>query len=88
MGLQNYFNLLLRYMQIIGESSHAEEVERPTFWNTLSLEELTELQGVGPVADLDSLGSLWPADDDPDRLLTFLKEERSARRRITRGDAG
>lgn len=49
------------------------------FWTTLSLEELAKLQGVGPMRDLDSLGALWPTDDDPDRLLAFLEEERSAR---------
>jgi hypothetical protein len=72
----------------IGEASPAEEAERPTFWTTLSLEELAELQGVEPVANLDSLGVLWPADDDPDRMLAHVLEERSSRRRIARGDDG
>jgi hypothetical protein len=79
---------LLPLEEDIGEVWAAEEAERPTFWTTLSLEELAELQGVEPVADLDSLGALWPADDDPDRLLAFLEEERSARRRLARGDDG
>jgi hypothetical protein len=70
----------------IGEASAAEEAERPTFWTTLSLEELAELQGAEPVADLDSLGALWPADDDPDRLLAYILDDRSSRRRIAQGE--
>jgi hypothetical protein len=54
------------------------------FWFSLSLEELAKLQGVGPVTDLDSLGALLPAEDDPDRMIAFFLEERSARRRIVR----
>jgi hypothetical protein len=54
------------------------------FWFSLSLEELAKLQGVGPVTDLDSLGALLSAEDDPDRMIAFFLEERSARRRIVR----
>jgi hypothetical protein len=66
----------------IAELPSAEEAERGTFWTTRSLEDLAELQRVAPVADLDSIGALWPADDDPDRMLAYILDERSARRRI------
>ena len=56
------------------------------FWSTISLEELADLQGVQPATDLDSIGALWPSDDDPDRMLAYLLEERSSRRRIARED--
>lgn len=55
------------------------------FWTSLSLEELAARQGVGPAVDLDSISALWPADDDPDRLLAYILDERSSRRRIARG---
>jgi len=55
------------------------------FWESLSLEELAEQQGVQPVGDLDDVGSLWPVDDDPDELLRFILLERRARRQVCRG---
>jgi hypothetical protein len=42
---------------------------------------LAAQQGVMPVNDLDELAALWPVDDDPDALLSFILEERSQRRR-------
>ena len=50
------------------------------FWTSLSLKELAELQGVQPADDLDQISALWPVDDDPDRMLAHILEERSARR--------
>jgi hypothetical protein len=52
------------------------------FWNSLPLEELAAQQGVGPVANLDEIGAAWPADDDPDELLSHILAERAARRKV------
>ena len=54
------------------------------FWESLSLEELAEQQGVTPVDDLREVAKLWPVDDDPDQLLRFILEQRRARRRMRR----
>ncbi len=70
----------------IEESGLGEKVEYLPFWASLSLDELADLQGVQPATDLDSIGALWPSDDDPDRMLAYLLEERSSRRRIARED--
>ena len=48
---------------------------------TVSLEELAREQQVSPVTDLDALGELLPAEDDPDAMLAFVQSEREARRR-------
>jgi len=56
------------------------------FWHSQSLEELVRQQGVSPVAKLEELEALWPADGDPDEFLTFILSERRARRRAE-GDA-
>ena len=72
----------------IGETSFPGEAEKPPFWTSLSLEQLAELQGVEPVTDLDSIGALWPADDDPDRMLAYILDERSSRRRTAQGEDG
>ncbi len=68
----------------IGEKAFTGAEEKLPFWTSLSLEELTDLQGVHPAEDLDSISALWPVDDDPDRMLTYILEERTARRGITR----
>ena len=47
-------------------------------WESLSLKELAEQQGVTPVEQLDDVSSLWPVDDDPDELLRFILQERRA----------
>lgn len=52
------------------------------FWQTVSLEELVEEQGVAPADDLDEIADLWPADDDPDQLLQLILAERAERRRL------
>ena len=52
----------------------------PVPGRTVSLEELAAQHGVTPVSDLTAVGNLWPVDDDPDRLLSFLISERRARR--------
>jgi hypothetical protein len=41
---------------------------------------LIEQQRVKPVHDLDEISALWPPDHDPDALLEFLRQERTARR--------
>lgn len=52
------------------------------FWSLLSLEELAEQQRVLPAEDLDEIGSLWPVEDDPDKLMDHILSDRSARRRL------
>jgi hypothetical protein len=39
---------------------------------------------VQAVQDLDELAALWPADDDPDELDAFIRDQRSARRSAPR----
>lgn len=68
----------------IDQSTLGGEAERVPFWTSLPLEELEELQGVEPADDLDEISALWPMDDDPDRMLAHILEERSARRGIAR----
>jgi hypothetical protein len=49
------------------------------FWQTLTLAELEERQGVGPVTDLASLVlPSWAADDDEDEFLDMLRRWREA----------
>ncbi len=60
-------------------------VEGRSFWQSASLEELAEEQGVIAVADLGELTALWPADDDPDALLNFVLHERHERRKVAAG---
>lgn len=52
------------------------------FWQSISLEELAEQQGVSAVDDLDEIAALWPADDDPDKLLQHLLAERTEWRKL------
>ena len=58
--------------------------EMLSFWTSLPLEELAKLQGVEPAVDLDSMSALWPADDDPDELLSYILDERASRRGTAR----
>ena len=51
-----------------------------------SLAELAAEQGVSAVEDLDSIGELWPCDDDPEELLQHILAERAARRRLARAE--
>lgn len=53
-----------------------------TFWQSQSLDELAELQGVHPVDDLDEISNLWPEDDDADELLSHILTERTERRQL------
>ncbi|HXU36324.1 MAG TPA: hypothetical protein VN937_08155 [Blastocatellia bacterium] len=46
------------------------------------LDEMIREQGVSPVSGLDELSDLWPADDDPDRLMRYVIEERRERRSL------
>jgi hypothetical protein len=59
-----------------------EPSEQALFWTTATLDQLIAEQGVAAIHDLDALGSLWPADDDPDALLAFVLHERAERRRL------
>lgn len=56
-----------------------------SFWQSVSLEELADEQGVGMVSDIDSIAALWPTDDNPDDLLEFVLHERGERRREATG---
>jgi hypothetical protein len=62
-----------------------EQGEGRSFWQSVSLEDLAEEQGVGMVSDIDSIAALWPADDNPDDLLEFVLHERGDRRRVAAG---
>jgi hypothetical protein len=53
--------------------------------SSIPLEELVERQGVAAARSLDEISDLWPADDDPDALMAYILEERSQRRRLTKG---
>lgn len=69
--------------------SETTQSEGTPFWKSLSLEELSAQQGISAVGDLDEISSLWPADDDPDKLLQHILTERGERRKLSerRGDA-
>jgi hypothetical protein len=66
-----------------GTASEAEQTERLSFWQSLSLEELSAQQGIAAVDNLDEISALWPADDDPDALLRHILTERSERRKLS-----
>lgn len=51
-----------------------------SFWNSLSLEELAELQGIQPIKSLDQISAQWPIEDEPDDLLNYILTERAVRR--------
>ncbi len=59
--------------------------ESAPFWNSLSLDELADQQGVAAVSNLDEISALWPVDDDPDQLLEHILHEREARRTFAEG---
>lgn len=63
----------------LDESSSPPEA---TFWQSQSLDDLAELQGVLPVDDLDEISNLWPQDDDADELIGHIVSERSKRRQL------
>ena len=58
-------------------------VEDILFWQSISLDELAEQQGVSAVEDLDEMAALWPADDDPDEFLRHLFAERAEQRKLS-----
>ena len=62
------------------------ELEATPFWNSIPLDQLAACQGVSPADDLDEIGALWPADDDPDALLQFILAERAERRKLNQSD--
>ena len=51
-----------------------------------TLSRLIEEQGVSPIDDLDELAALWPADDDPDALMSHVLSERQARLNLNAED--
>jgi hypothetical protein len=59
-------------------------ITRSSLETSPSLVDLAREQGVKPVSDLDELGALWPADDDPDAFLAFVQAERAAGRAAVR----
>jgi hypothetical protein len=73
---------LLLLEEEMEETLPTGEAKGLSFWTSLLLEELAELHRIEPTADLDSIGAFWPADDDPDRMLAYILDERSSRRRI------
>ncbi len=49
---------------------------------SVSLDELAEQQGIGPAADLDEFAVCWPADDEPDALHAFVRNQRAPGQRL------
>jgi hypothetical protein len=62
------------------------ELETIPFWKSIPLDELTACQGVSPADNLDEIGALWPADDDPDALLQYILAERAERRKVSQSN--
>jgi hypothetical protein len=60
----------------------AKKSKPAPFWQSLTIEELAEQQGLSAVVDLDAIAALWPANDDPNRLLRYILTERAKRRRV------
>jgi len=79
-----YVASLLPLEEDIAETPVTGEAEKMPFWTSLSLEDLSALQGVQPATDIDSISALWPADDNPDQMLAHILDERSARRGLAR----
>jgi hypothetical protein len=70
-------------MMVVDEEIAAEDLQMGAdFWESRTLEELAEQQGVSAASDLDEISALWPADDDPDELLDHILLERSERRKL------
>ena len=51
-----------------------------SFWSSLSLDELADVQGVAAVEDPEAIAALWPSDENPGELLEHVLAERAARR--------
>lgn len=47
-----------------------------SFWETKSIEQLAEEQGVKPIGDISELAGDWPPDESLDEFLAFLREVR------------
>jgi len=48
-----------------------------TFWESASLQQLADEQGVEPIRDVRELaGGFWPEDEGPDDFVNWLREER------------
>jgi hypothetical protein len=64
------------------EQSKDEETEKPED----SLSRLIAEQRVAPINNLDELADLWPVDDNPDSLMSYILAERQARLQIKSDD--
>jgi hypothetical protein len=60
---------------------NVQEAEKAT--PEVLLQSLIDQQGVEPVTDLDELADLWPANDDPDKLMAFILTDRKERHFVT-----
>jgi hypothetical protein len=55
-------------MRTLDAHSKNEAMEKPE----AVLSRLSDGQGITPIHRLDELSDLWPADDDPDALISFV----------------
>lgn len=78
--------LKVESLPVTNENLTVGDARAVPFWESASLDELAEQQGVSPVDDLDEIAALWPADDDPDRFLSHLLAERGEQRRLTQSE--
>lgn len=58
------------------------DMKHASFWQSVSLEELAEQQGVSPVKDINEISSSWPREENPDTFLKYILQERATRRRV------
>jgi hypothetical protein len=65
--------------------SHKSKGQQPAPRPSQSLGDVAREQGIGPTHDLDAIAERWPADDDPDVLDAFIRDQRAARRNAARG---
>jgi len=75
-----YYDALDNLIRQLREAMELIAAKLPSQIHSIPLDQLAELQGVRPVQDPDEVGALWPLDDDPDRMLAHILEERSMRR--------
>ena len=53
-----------------------------SFWQSASLDEMVEQQGVRARDGFDDIDNPWPADDDPDEFMRYLLHDREQRRKL------
>lgn len=61
------------------EIADIEDMQGIPFWKSIPTEDLIESQNVSPIANLEELTSLWPADDDPMVFLNYILSDRRKR---------